>query len=141
MTSSAEDINDAVEDVTRRVRKIDCWLTLMVFSLKAAWKNQGRYHRVLLIFPCRELKAAHLSFSKCKLLQVYTTNSFGPLRLINAVLPQRRSRRQRVIANVAGIGVLQGAIGDGVFCSSKAAMTRATETLHAVTSPLGINVC
>jgi NAD(P)-dependent dehydrogenase (short-subunit alcohol dehydrogenase family) len=52
-----------------------------------------------------------------------------------------RSRRRGVVANVAGIGALQGAIGAGVFCSSKAAMTCATEALHAETSPLGINVC
>lgn len=52
-----------------------------------------------------------------------------------------RSRRQGVIANVAGIGAVQGAVGAGVFCSSKASMTCATEALHAETSPLGINVC
>ncbi|ERF73478.1 hypothetical protein EPUS_04101 [Endocarpon pusillum Z07020] len=119
ITSSAEEFNHTVEDVTKKVGRIEMLINAAGFLLEGCMEET----------------------SDRELLQVYSTNLFGLLRLRVAVLPQMRSRRQGVIANVARIGALQVAIGAGVFCSSKAAMTCATEALHAETSPLGINVC
>jgi len=52
-----------------------------------------------------------------------------------------RTHHTGTIATIAGIGALSGAPAAGLFCSTKAALTTATEALRAEVSPLGIQVC
>lgn len=76
-----------------------------------------------------------------ELLKVFNTNVFGPLRLIRAILPWMRSYGHGTIANICGIGGMNGAPNAGIYCSSKAAFASITEALQRETDGLGINVC
>ena len=66
---------------------------------------------------------------------------FGPLRLIRAILPWMRSNRHGTVANICGIGAMNGAPNAGIYCSTKAALVSITESLQRETASLGISVC
>jgi NAD(P)-dependent dehydrogenase (short-subunit alcohol dehydrogenase family) len=73
---------------------------------------------------------------------VFETNVFGPLRVIRAVLPGMRERRQGRIVNLSS-GARWGAMGHrlmGLYSSSKAALSSLTEELCKEVAPLGIEV-
>lgn len=70
----------------------------------------------------------------------FDVNTFGPLRLIRAVLPRMRRRGSGTIVNVtAGLGGVTGP-GIGVYTASKFALEALTESLRQEVGHLGVDV-
>ena len=72
--------------------------------------------------------------------KMYETNFFGPIALIQAVLPGMRARRSGAIVNVSSIGAVRTGAASGYYASTKAALELMSEGLAAEVRPLGIRV-
>ena len=72
--------------------------------------------------------------------RMYETNFFGPIALIQAVLPDMRARRSGAIVNVSSIGAVRTGAASGYYASTKAALELMSEGLAAEVKPLGIRV-
>lgn len=68
------------------------------------------------------------------------TNYFGPLALMQAILPHFRERRKGTIVNVTSVAGLTGLPSCGVYAASKHALEGTSESLASEVSPLGIRV-
>jgi len=73
-------------------------------------------------------------------MQMYSTNLFGPIELIKEVLPQMRERKSGAIVNVSSIAAVRSAVGSAYYASSKAALELMTDGLARELEPLGIKV-
>ncbi|GLB08399.1 hypothetical protein AtubIFM57258_004288 [Aspergillus tubingensis] len=71
--------------------------------------------------------------------QVYETNIWGPLRLIQAVAPLLLSRGGRVV-NISSVGAVVPTPWIGIYSSSKSALSNLSETLRLELAPLGVSV-
>ncbi|KAI9874333.1 MAG: hypothetical protein M1830_009860 [Pleopsidium flavum] len=101
VASLAPDIRRVIDRVVAEFGSIDMLVNVAGYIPEGCGEETGGF-----IPP-----SLHQLDSDAELVQLYTTNIFRPLRLINAVLPYMRSWRQGVIANVAGISALRGAPG------------------------------
>ena len=72
--------------------------------------------------------------------RMYETNFFGPVALIQAVLPGMRQRHSGAIVNVSSIGAVRTGAASGYYASTKAALELMSEGLAAELKPLGIKV-
>jgi NAD(P)-dependent dehydrogenase (short-subunit alcohol dehydrogenase family) len=71
---------------------------------------------------------------------LFSTNFFGPIALIKAVLPQMRARRSGAIINISSIAAMRSAIGSCYYAASKSALELLTDGLLKELAPLGIKV-
>jgi NAD(P)-dependent dehydrogenase (short-subunit alcohol dehydrogenase family) len=71
---------------------------------------------------------------------LFETDLFAPVRIIKAVLPGMRKRRQGHIVNISSIGGLVTYPGVGYYHMVKFAMEAMSDTLAKEVSPLGIGV-
>ena len=72
--------------------------------------------------------------------RVLDVNTIGPLRLAQAVVPQRRERGSGALINISSV---QGRIGtplEGVYAASKHALEALSEALHFELAHFGIRV-
>lgn len=72
--------------------------------------------------------------------QMFETNYFGAVSMINAVLPSMRERSSGTIINISSIGAQQSLAGSGFYTATKAALESTTESLRQEVEPLGIRV-
>jgi NAD(P)-dependent dehydrogenase (short-subunit alcohol dehydrogenase family) len=72
--------------------------------------------------------------------ELFATNFFGPVALIQAVLPGMREQRGGTIVNISSIAARSSPIGSGHYAASKAALEAMTESLRKEVAPLGITV-
>ncbi len=72
--------------------------------------------------------------------ELFDTNVFGPVSVINAVLPAMRARRSGAIVNISSIGARLCPAGSGYYSASKAALEGISGSLAREVSPLGISV-
>ena len=72
--------------------------------------------------------------------RLFATNLFGPVHLIQAVLPGMRERRAGTIVNVSSIGARVFVPGSGYYGASKAALEAVSGALRHELAPLGIAV-
>ena len=72
--------------------------------------------------------------------ELFATNFFGPVALIQEVLPAMRERRSGTIVNISSGGVRSFPIGAGHYVATKAALEAVTATLRKEVQPLGITV-
>lgn len=72
--------------------------------------------------------------------QMFETNYYGAVNLINAVLPAMRERGSGMIINISSIAGQRSAPGSGYYAASKAALESTSEALQQEVSPLGIRV-
>ena len=70
--------------------------------------------------------------------RMFETNFFGPVALIQAVLPSMRVRRSGAIVNVSSIGAVRTGAASGYYAATKAALELMSEGLSAECKPLGI---
>ena len=62
-----------------------------------------------------------------QVLHNFETNCFGPMRVINAVLPQMREQKSGLIINVTSIAAHMGLPFRGIYSASKGALELLTE--------------
>ncbi len=72
--------------------------------------------------------------------ELFAANFFGPVALIQAVLPGMRKRRSGTIVNISSIGARSAPVGAGHYAASKAALEALTACLRKEVQPLGITV-
>jgi NAD(P)-dependent dehydrogenase (short-subunit alcohol dehydrogenase family) len=72
------------------------------------------------------------------LATLFATNFFGPVSMIQAVLPGMRPRRQGTIVNISSIAARTSPPGSGYYAASKAALEAMTASLRTELEPLGI---
>ena len=70
----------------------------------------------------------------------FDTNYYGPLRTIQAVLPQMRKQRSGKIINITSIAAYMGLPYRGVYSASKAALEVTTEALRMEVETFGVSV-
>lgn len=70
--------------------------------------------------------------------QQFQTNVFGPLYVIQGVLPSMRSRKSGMIVNISSFAGQYGGPADGIYAASKFALEGLTESLWEETSEFGI---
>jgi len=73
-----------------------------------------------------------------RLRSVLETNTIGPLRMIQAVVPAWRERNHGLIVNVSSVQGRVGSPTEGVYCASKFALEALSETLHYELGHFGI---
>ena len=71
---------------------------------------------------------------------LFNVNFFGPLRMIQAVLPTMRQQRSGHIITLSSITGVQALPGVGIYSASKFAIEGLHESLAATVSPWGIKV-
>lgn len=72
--------------------------------------------------------------------ELFETNFFGPVRLIKAVLPDMRSKKQGAIVNISSIAAKSSLAGSGYYAATKNALEAMSKSLRREVSPLGIKV-
>jgi NAD(P)-dependent dehydrogenase (short-subunit alcohol dehydrogenase family) len=70
---------------------------------------------------------------------LFATNFFGPVKLVQAVLPGMRARRSGTIVNISSIGARISPPGSGYYAATKAALEAMTASLRKEVEPLGIS--
>lgn len=70
----------------------------------------------------------------------FDSNFFGPVRMVNAVLPEMRKRRSGQIVNVASLAGTFPVPFEGYYGAAKAALITYTEVLRQEVKSLGIKV-
>jgi NAD(P)-dependent dehydrogenase (short-subunit alcohol dehydrogenase family) len=78
--------------------------------------------------------------SRAEFDQVFDTNVFGTLNVLQAVLPQLRRQRHGHIVNFSSVGGFIGIPGFGAYNASKFAVEGLSEALAGELEPLGIRV-
>jgi NAD(P)-dependent dehydrogenase (short-subunit alcohol dehydrogenase family) len=78
--------------------------------------------------------------SRAEFDEVFNTNVFGTINVLNAVLPQLRRQRGGHIINFSSVGGVIGIPGFGAYNASKFAIEGLSEALAAEVAPLGIHV-
>jgi NAD(P)-dependent dehydrogenase (short-subunit alcohol dehydrogenase family) len=71
---------------------------------------------------------------------IFETNTFGTIRMIQAVLPQLRAREVGTIVNVTSSVTMKSLPLLSVYTASKAAVNAFTESVAIELAPFGINV-
>lgn len=74
------------------------------------------------------------------MMLMYNTNLFGPLHLIQEVLPYMRKENSGAIINVSSIAAVRTGAASGFYASSKAALELLSQGLKGEVEPLGIKV-
>lgn len=74
------------------------------------------------------------------MMTMYETNLFGPIALIQKVLPYMRKQGSGTIVNVSSIAAARTGAASGFYASSKAALELLSQGLAAEVKPLGIRV-
>jgi NAD(P)-dependent dehydrogenase (short-subunit alcohol dehydrogenase family) len=69
---------------------------------------------------------------------LFATNFFGPVAMIQAVLPGMRARGSGTIVNISSIAARVSPPGSGYYAASKAALEAMTLSLRKEVEPLGI---
>ena len=78
------------------------------------------------------------SYPLDRIRQIFETNTFGALRLIQAVLPAWRKRGSGVIVNVSSISGRVASPLEAAYSASKFALEAFTESLHVEVRHFGI---
>lgn len=70
----------------------------------------------------------------------FDTNFYGPIAVMQAVLPQMRSQKSGLIINITSIAGYMGLPFRGIYSASKGALELVTEALRMETKSFGIHI-
>lgn len=70
--------------------------------------------------------------------KIYETNLFGPLHLIQEVLPMMREQKSGTIINFSSISAVASGVGSAFYASAKAGLELLTDGLKKEVEPLSI---
>ena len=73
--------------------------------------------------------------------KAFDTNFFGPMALINKVLPTMRAQRSGCVINITSIAGYMGLPFRGVYSATKGALALVTEAYRIELAPFNIKVC
>jgi NAD(P)-dependent dehydrogenase (short-subunit alcohol dehydrogenase family) len=85
-------------------------------------------------------RAAVEEAAEDQVYELFSTNFFGPVALIQAVLPSMRARRSGTIVNISSIGARTSPVGAGHYAATKAALEAVTGALRKEVQQLGLAV-
>ena len=71
----------------------------------------------------------------------FETNCYGPLLLMQKVLPIMRKQKEGFVVTITSIGCAMGLPFRGAYSASKGALSLLTESLRMEVKPFGINMC
>jgi NAD(P)-dependent dehydrogenase (short-subunit alcohol dehydrogenase family) len=71
----------------------------------------------------------------------FETNCYGPLLLMQKVLPVMRKQKEGFVVSITSIGCAMGLPFRGAYSASKGALSLLTESLRIEVKPFGINMC
>ncbi len=72
--------------------------------------------------------------------KAFETNFYGPIRLMNAVLPHMRKQKNGLIINITSIAGYMGLPYRGIYSSVKSALSITTEAFRMETKQFGIKM-
>lgn len=72
--------------------------------------------------------------------ELFETNFFAPMSLIQMILPYMRKNHKGTIVNITSIGAVRGALGNGYYSAAKGALERASEALAKEVRHMGIRI-
>jgi NAD(P)-dependent dehydrogenase (short-subunit alcohol dehydrogenase family) len=87
-----------------------------------------------------ELRSSIEDADEADVRRQFDTNVFGPVRVIQAVLPRMRARRSGTIVNLSSIAGIVSRPYGGYYAASKHALEAISEALHYEVTPFGIRV-
>lgn len=71
----------------------------------------------------------------------FETNCYGPLLLMQKVLPVMRKQKEGFVVTITSIGCAMGLPFRGAYSASKGALSLLTESLRMEVKPFGIKMC
>jgi NAD(P)-dependent dehydrogenase (short-subunit alcohol dehydrogenase family) len=71
----------------------------------------------------------------------FEINCFGPMRMIQAVLPQMRKQKKGLIINITSIAADMGLPFRGAYSAAKVALERMSESIRLESHSFGIRIC
>ena len=71
----------------------------------------------------------------------FETNCYGPLLLMQKVLPVMRKQKEGFVVSITSIGCAMGLPFRGAYSASKGALSLLTESLRMEVKPFGIKMC
>lgn len=113
-----ESIQNCVKNLLEKIHKIDILINNAGVGITGAMEE----------IPMPEIK------------NNFETNVFGPIGMINAVLPNMRSQGSGLIINITSIAGYMGLPFRGVYSASKGALELITETYRMELKPFGIHM-
>jgi NAD(P)-dependent dehydrogenase (short-subunit alcohol dehydrogenase family) len=137
---------DTIEDLARSHPDTALALPLDVTDhaqgqavVRAAQERFGRID-VLVNNAGHGYRAAVEEAADDQVQELFATNFFGPLKLIQAVLPAMREQRSGTIVNISSIGARSCPLGAGLYAATKAALGALSASLGKEVEPFGISV-
>lgn len=113
-----ETIDVVIEDITEKEDTVDCLVN-----------NAG----VVSIEAVEEMTSEAFA-------DIFEVNVFGPHRLLRAVVPRMRERKQGRIINVGSVGGRFPVPLEGAYCASKFALRALSASLRDELRPFGVSV-
>ncbi|KAK2740431.1 hypothetical protein FQN55_008887 [Onygenales sp. PD_40] len=115
---TAVDVREKVEKVVHEHGKIDVAINNAGYSLLGAIEDM----------------------SESEIHQEFNTNVYGPIRVIQAVIPSMRTRKAGTIVNVGSIAGLHGRPACALYAGTKFALEGISECLAADVAPFNIRI-
>ncbi|WP_278674322.1 SDR family oxidoreductase [Acidaminococcus fermentans] len=141
-TRHPEQVRDLVEAYGNRVLPLELEVTSLPSIRKGIQQALGTFGRldVLVNNAGYAYRAALEEGEEEKIRQLYEINLFGPLHLMQEVLPVMRKQKEGTIVNFSSIAGVSAAVGSSFYASTKAALELLSDGLRKEVSSLGIRV-
>lgn len=141
-TRHLEQVQDLTETYGDRVLPLELEVTSLPSIRKGIQQALGTFGRldVLVNNAGYAYRAALEEGEEEKIRQLYEINLFGPLHLMQEVLPVMRKQQEGTIVNISSIAAVSAAVGSSFYASTKAALELLSDGLRKEVSSLGIRV-